>query len=254
MSRTGGHRGEALLSYPVVWLGLGDFEGNSKILYDPGCAVTSNLSSGRELLEKLADGYGITLRRLTFIQTVMDEGPPWKGILYLAYYPSFNETWIVVSGISLEDVSSSTVRVDGVQKMTEVTYPFIRVYGHVPDGIHSLVLGAGGEEYGLPLNPHTSPVNIEWVASGIKENGEFYGVLSHLNNTMQIDYLMGTLDGQTQGRELNLTALPYNTTRVELNFTKKLNPGEYYPLDLMISYKLDGIRMWLNQSVRLPAE
>ena len=257
-SALGGKRGKAINSMALGWMELGDLAGgsNALFLFEDACGIQNNMSK-RAFLEGMAEDYKVYLARTSFVDSVLDEEPAWKGILYMAYYPTYNKTWIVVQGIAEEDISKGKIVIDGYDAQMEVVYPFILVDGYVPEGYHTLTLSTTKTDYGLNFTIHpASPLHIEAVATGLDETGRFSLVLSNIDGekTIHLSRIKGVLENEVKEESLDRNVSPYNATNIALDFGKNLKPGYYSDVSFTLSYDIEGRQEWFNRSVRLPAQ
>jgi hypothetical protein len=272
-------RGKSAPPMAIGWLMLGDtVGGNSMILFEDGCGKANNMS-GREFLREYAGMYSVYLARTAFTESVLDEQPAWKGILYMAYYPGYNKTWIVIYNIPEEELERSKITIDGAEEKTEVMYPFILVDGRMDDGKHRLDLSTPDGDYPIGFTVDLSPLKVEGIATTMQKNGRFTTVLRNTNTTVYLNSADAVLEGERQHIQFDKTMPPYNTTMLDVNFTKTLvnwGPQEPAPdegllerliplggprrkdkfcdLELTISYEADGRQQWLNKTMTLMAE
>ncbi|MFH0862529.1 MAG: hypothetical protein V1875_05805 [Candidatus Altiarchaeota archaeon] len=245
----GGRPGKAYVWRDLGWLRLGDLSaGNAVFLFTDGCGVYNNMS-GEEFLQEVADSFRVDFARTAFAESVMD-GSSFEGILYMAYYPSYNGTWIVTYNIPEDEVNGARVSVDGAQMERNVIYPFILAKGWIPDGKHRLVLSTKKKEYALDFATETSPLNIEPLMTNMSDDGRLHVELTHLYNEVTLNTAEATLDGVTKAYFLgNRTLEPYENGIVDIDFGREVAYDEPHSLDVRISYDIRGENRWLNRTL-----
>jgi hypothetical protein len=247
----GGRLGKRLVATGMGWLSLGDLTGaNAVVFFEDRCGPYNNMTSA-QFRQRMARSYGVFLARTAFVESVLDEGGPWDGILYMAYYPTHNKTLLLLYNLPEESVRSGTFRVDGIPRNAAVDYPFVIVDTPLDGGSHSLAVETKAKAYALDFSFAPSRLNVEPVATDLRLSGNFSAVLTHLNNTIRVGRAVGVLEGQRREANLDRTLPPYNSTRLDMSFDGPLTADKAYDIDLRIEYSADGQEAWLNRTLTL---
>jgi hypothetical protein len=231
------------------WLRLGDLTGsNSVFLFEDGCGVYNNVSA-EAFIDEVANTYRADFARTAFVESALD-GSSWDGILYLAYYPNYNRTWVVIYNIPEDTISTSKVKVDGVESETTMRYPFIIVKGYIPEGSHRLTLSTQEKEYELDFKVSDSPLNIEPLRLNMSDDGRLHATLTHQENEIILHSATAILDGDSKTQTYdNMTVSPYESADVDIDFRKDIDYRSKHTLELRVNYNIDGKDRWLNRTL-----
>jgi len=229
---------------PIGWFVIVDSTiGNSVVLFENNLSKRLNVSH-EEFLKGYVELYRVILARLSFIESVLDEKPPWKGILYLAYYPYFKKIWIVIKSIPKKEIENCRILIDSVEYEKIDMYPFIFVDAEVSDGNHNnhkLDLITESKTYTLNFNVDISPILLKYGT--LYQNGTYSALLmnvNHLNHTILVRDITVSIEGVQKIQEINEIVTQYNATSVHINLDKTFKEGEWYTANVTIRYVVEG--------------
>jgi len=223
----------------IRWFILVDSRiGNSAVLFENNLSLSKRLNvSHRKFLEGYAELYRVILARLSFIESVLDEKPPWKGILYLAYYPYFKKIWIVTKSIPKQEIENCKIIIDGIEYKKIDMYPFIFVDVELGDGNHKLDLITESKTYTLNFNVDTPTILLKHGT--LYQNGTYVALLmnvDHLNRSIVVRDITVGIEGIQKVQEINEIVTPYNATLVRTNLDKTFKKGERYTVNVTVRY------------------
>lgn len=130
----------------LSWFMLADtIVGHSAVLFDDD---NEKKNSGNDFQEALANQFEASLERSDFVsQVIPSRNIAPIPVLYMSYYPNYNELLVITHGISEQELKTAKLKVDGVALLIETKQPLI--FGSdviIGEGEHEVSL-----EYGTDL-------------------------------------------------------------------------------------------------------
>ncbi|RLI91257.1 MAG: hypothetical protein DRO89_04330 [Candidatus Altiarchaeales archaeon] len=235
--------GRKFLLMPYGWFILSEMTGmNSFLLFDDRFPCNMNISH-QDFLEGYAEFHRVMFARLSFVESVIDEKPPWRGIYYLAYYPYFNKTWIVVKSIPEKEVRDCRILIDDVEAGREVMYPFIFVDTILDEGIHRLDLVTSSTTYSTNFDVDLSPLRVSTPSVALRANGNLSFTIVNIgldNQTIFLKNAIIDLNTSRVKKDIDKEITPYHSTYVDVILPDKLDREEYYEATISINYVVDN--------------
>ena len=213
--------------------------------------------SHQKFIEGYAELYRVMFARLSFVESVMDEKPPWQGIYYLAYYPYYNKIWIVTKSIPGEEIENSRILIDNIESKREVMPPFIFVDARLDEGNHKLDLITSSKTYSTDFDVDLSPFLIFSAGIQLRTDGNFTFHLTNIdpeNRTIFIKDVVVMIDNSKIRKDINVDLSLYNTTKVSINTYRKFEIGESYEIDVSINYIIDDQRKEYKTKINCTTE
>ncbi|MBD3388614.1 MAG: hypothetical protein GF416_06055 [Candidatus Altiarchaeales archaeon] len=251
-TRWAGMRGKSLLLSSLNWITLTDMAGgNSLYLFEDKCSEYNNLEH-HMLVADIAKTYSVFLARTSFVESVLDGESPWEGILYLAYYPQYNKTFLLLYNIPENKLWGSRIAVDGSVKGKYVIYPFIIVDGHIPEGDHTLSLATSEDSYYLDFSYSESDLLVSWMSSKMQD-GSLTLAVSNADKDVLVKDVKVFIDGRSHTQVADSRMEPYSLEEFDFDLADEVFPGVAYEFDVMVSYESEGMGKWLNKTMILLA-
>lgn len=235
--------GRKSLFMPYGWFILAEMiGGNSFILFDERFPCELNISH-REFMEGYTELWRVSFARLSFLESVLDEKPPWRGIYYLTYYPNFERIWIVTKSIPREEIENSKILIDGKEVKKEVMFPFTFVDAELDDGEHNLELITPSKTYSTDFYVDLSPLWIFSTSIRLRTDGNFTFSMANIdpeNRTISLENIIVAIDDSEIRKDMDVNMELYNLTQIYIDLQREFEFEEYIEANVTINYIIDN--------------
>jgi hypothetical protein len=236
--------GRRLAVMQYGWLILMDQTfGAPLVLFDERFSRGLNMSH-EEFISAYSGVWRTSFARASFVESVLDEKPPWGGIYYLSYYPKFRRIFVVVKSVPSEELLDARVLVDGAPAGAEMHHPFIFVDADLPEGSHRLDLLTSSGSYGLDFVVEQSTILAARHEVSLGEDGKASIHLMNLDPVGRRVYVKDAVfsaAGKEAAVEVGSWIDQYAYKCVEAQLGALFEDGKEYEVNVSVNYSVDGI-------------
>ncbi len=244
-----------IIPFPLGWWLLADsVGGNAAMLYTDACGDYNNMSA-QELRQKKFTMMRSYIARTSFVDSVVNERDPWRGILYLSYYPWLNKTFIALAGLDEQETRTARFTINGKDIPHTIIHPFIYVDGLLAKGenIASIETDKGTVSLSF-IVPPDEPFWVEPIASSVTPAGNLTMVLLTAEDEVTITSVEVD-DGSGMRKFAAPGHMPaFNATRIDAHIRKPKGVGQAQKVRVRFEYIIDGKTSVSDQNLILAVE